>query len=67
LKINVFNPATGTWIEDIDALDGAMPVENIQQALGTLTDVEIYRILNDGKTPSREELSKLKENSKRPF
>ena len=67
LKINVFNPATGAWIEDIDALDGAMPVENIQQALSTLTDVEIYRILNDGKTPSRAELSKLKENSKRPF
>jgi len=67
LKINIFNPETGSWIEDIDALDGSMPVQNIQQALSTLTDVEIYRILNDGKTPSREELSKLKENSKRPF
>ena len=67
LKINIFNPETGSWIEDIDALDGSMPVQNIQQALSTLTDVEIYRILNDGKTPSKEELSKLKDNSKRPF
>ena len=67
LKINVYDPSRKQWIENINAIGGSIPVENMYQALMTLTDIKIFQLLNNGRTPTQEELSKLKENSKVPY
>jgi hypothetical protein len=67
LKLNVYDPSRKTWIENINTLDGSIPVESLYETMMSLTDTQIFQLLNNGKTPTKEELSNLKENSKVPY
>jgi hypothetical protein len=67
LKINVYDPSKKQWVENINALNGSIPVENLYETMMSLTDIQIFQLLNNGRTPTQEELSKLKENSKVPY
>jgi hypothetical protein len=66
VKVNIYDPMQRKWIDDVNVVGGSVPAEKIYDVLSTLDDTQIFRLLN-GRTPTKEELSKLKENSKIPF
>lgn len=66
VKVNIYDPIQRKWIDDVNVVGGSVPAEKIYDVLSTLDDTQIFRLLN-GRTPTKEELSKLKENSKIPY
>lgn len=66
IQLNIFNPVTGEWIENIDYpvpyIDKTRVVPTLQQ----ISDKAIWQILNNStKDPSSLEMKKLEEASKR--
>jgi len=66
IQLNIFNPVTGEWIENIDYPVPYIHKTRLVPTLQTISDVDIWQMLNDSKkNPPSSEMKKLEEASKR--
>jgi hypothetical protein len=67
IQLNIFNPVTGEWIENIDYPVPYVDKTRVVPTLQQISDKAIWQILNNTmKEPSNSEMKKLEAASKRP-
>ncbi len=66
IKLNIYDPETGTWSTTLDyPRTGMIPADKLQGALGSLTDAEIYKILHESPATTQD-LKRIQEAAKKP-